>query len=111
MRRGRLRNGLGVGFLLLGGAATLLAATPPTVGVLGGDDQPGPIVITPSDVRHGNPSLGNPNPALTPAAKPVRPGNPLWAIPIKDLSITRERPAPSTTVSVRPPRPTTCSIS
>jgi hypothetical protein len=106
MRRCCLRNGLGVGFLLLGGAATLLAAPPPTGGLLGGDDQPGPILITPPDVRHGNsssgnPSLGNQNPALTRAAEPVRPGNPLWAIPLKDLSVTRERPIFSP--SRRPP--------
>jgi hypothetical protein len=109
MRRCCLRNGLAVGFLLLGGAATLLAGTPPTGGLLGSDDQPGPILITPPAVRPENPNPGNPNPpgnpspGLTPMAEPVRSGNPLWAIPIKDLSVTRERPIFSPSRRPAPP--------
>ena len=97
MRWRGLRDGLGGGLMLLGGVATLLAGTPPTVDVIG-RDQPGAIVITPPEVRSGDPS-----PALAPATEPVRPGNPLWAIPIKDLSVTRERPIFSP--SRRPPPP------
>jgi general secretion pathway protein N len=97
MRRRGLRNGLGGGLFLLGGVATLLAGTPPTADVIG-RDQPGTIVITPPEVRSGDPG-----PAPTPAADAVRPANPLWAIPIKDLNVTRERPIFSP--SRRPPPP------
>jgi hypothetical protein len=96
MRRCALRAGLGIGFLLLGGAVTLIAAPPPVVDLSGGDGQSGSIGIRPPDAR-------NESPALAQTAEPVRPGNPLWAIPIKDLTITRERPIFSP--SRRPPPP------
>src|SRR5262245_13649744 len=98
MKRRWWRNGLGGGLLLLSGGATLLAGTPPTVDMTGGRDPSGTIVIAPPELRGGDP-----NPPPAPAAEPVQPGNPLWAIPMKDLSVTRERPIFSP--SRRPPPP------
>jgi hypothetical protein len=96
MRRYGLRAGLGVGFALLGGAVTLVAAPPPVVDLSDSDGRSGPMTIAPVDGR-------NASPALAQAAEPPRPGNPLWAIPIKDLATTRERPIFS--LSRRPPPP------
>jgi len=103
MKRRWWRKGLGGGLLLLSGGATLLAGTPPTVDMTGGRDPSGAIVIAPPEIRGGDPS---PTPA--PAAEPVRPGNPLWAIPVKDLSATRERPIFSP--SRRPPPPAVAAV-
>jgi hypothetical protein len=88
MRRYALRAGLGLGFLMLGGAATLVAAPPSVID----------LNVAPADTR-------NPAPTSTPGrpAEPARPGNPLWAIPLKDLSATLERPIFSP--SRRPPPP------
>jgi general secretion pathway protein N len=47
--------------------------------------------------------LGDAATAPAQNADPVRPGNPLWAIPLKDLAATRERPVFSP--SRRPPPP------
>jgi hypothetical protein len=95
MRRYGLRAGLGLGFLLLGGAMTLIAAPPPVVDLPREDGRAGAIAAPP-DAR-------NESPTQSQAAEPVRPGNPMWAIPIKDLTVTRERPIFS--ASRRPPPP------
>lgn len=84
-----LRAGLTVAFIL-GAAAAPVAAPPPVVEPIGNDGGPGPITLAPP-----------PNPVQ--AAEPVRAGNPLWAIPVRDLAATRERPIFSP--SRRPPPP------
>lgn len=84
-----LRAGLTVAFII-GAAAVPVAAPPPAVDPIGNEGGPGPITLTPP-----------PNPMQ--AAEPVRAGNPLWAIPVKDLPVTRERPIFSP--SRRPPPP------
>jgi hypothetical protein len=88
MKRYGLRASLGAGLLVLGGAAALIAAPLLVIDPSGGAGQPG--------------SRGESQPAAQ-GAEPVRPGNPLWAIPIKELTVTRERPIFSP--SRRPPPP------
>jgi len=87
---------MAIGFLVLTGAVTLIAAPPPVVDLPAGDGRWGSTAMTPPEARNESHA-----PAQT--AEPVRPGNPLWAIPIKDLTTTRERPIFSP--SRRPPPP------
>lgn len=82
MKRYALRAVFEVSFLLLGSTATLMAAPLSIID----------LNVAPVDTR---------NPAPKPAAEPTRSGNPLWAIPLKDLNVTRERPIFSP--SRRPP--------
>jgi general secretion pathway protein N len=99
MRRYGLRIGLGVGLVLFGGGiVTLIAAPLPAVDLTDAEGQLGSFAARPPDTRNEAPS-----PALAQVAEPVRSGNPLWAIPIKDLTATRDRPIFSP--SRRPPPP------
>jgi general secretion pathway protein N len=113
----RLHNAIAFGFtgaalaggmlaVLLGGLATAapelsidpglrVMPRPPALGF----DQPTPAATT----------AQSPAPAAAPtadparAAPPVRAGNPLWAVPLSSLTVTRERPLFSS--SRRPPPP------
>jgi len=106
----RLRSAIGLGFaggVLAVSLGSLAAAAPelsvdpglrvmprpPAIGL----DQPTPAATAQS-----------PDPAATPpdaarAAPPVRAGNPLWAVPLSALTLTRDRPIFSS--SRRPPPP------
>jgi hypothetical protein len=84
--------------LVLCGPATPIAAGPPAVGLAQTEH--------PSDTFADRPSSAptdGPSPVTAPAGEPARHGNPLWAIPLKDLPATRERPILSPTR--RPPPP------
>ncbi len=60
-------------------------------------------VQTPSDPQVVNPTKAGAPSAMLPVKKPVPSANPLWAIPLSQLSETRDRPIFS--VSRRPPAP------
>ncbi|RAI43572.1 general secretion pathway protein GspN [Rhodoplanes roseus] len=62
----------------------------------------GTVDITPPAARAAGPS----GPAAAPEA--ARSGNPLWAIPLKELIVTRERPV--FTPSRRPPAPAVAAV-
>jgi general secretion pathway protein N len=61
-------------------------------------DRPTPAATT---AASPDPATASPDPAK--AAPPVRAGNPLWAVPLSSLTVTRERPIFS--ASRRPPAP------
>jgi general secretion pathway protein N len=99
MRRYGLCIRLGVGLVLFGGGiVTLIAAPPPDVDLPDAEGQSGSFASRPPDTRNEAPG-----PALAQAAEPVRSRNPLWAIPIKDLTATRDRPIFSPSRRPRPP--------
>jgi general secretion pathway protein N len=89
--------------LALFGQAAALVVTPPVVDdLIGSDGEPGAISGAPATVPPANgtsPPSGEP----APAAERAPAGNPLWAIPLKRLTVTRERPIFSP--SRRPPPP------
>jgi len=87
-----LYRGLAV-LLLLGGAAGFAAAPTGTGGLPGTDGNVGTIDI----------ERGAAQPAIPRQAEPAPSGNPLWGIPLRELSATRERPIFSP--SRRPPPP------
>lgn len=66
----------------------------PAVAATGSDDPP---------ALPGNRGAIDPNRTRAPAAKPAAYGNPLWAIPLATLTISRQRPL--FTPSRRPPAP------
>jgi hypothetical protein len=83
-----------VGLLLLGPSHALIAITPFAA----------PLATEPEPDLEAKPSLPRREAPPTPAApKPRQIGNPLWGIPLKQLSATRERPIFSP--SRRPPPP------
>jgi hypothetical protein len=86
MKRYALRGGLGLSVVVLSSAAMLTAAPLSVIDL-----------SVPSVDARDPPQTSTP----APVAEPVRPGNPLWAVPLKDLSVTRERPIFSP--SRRPP--------
>jgi hypothetical protein len=88
-----LYRGLAVGLVSLGAAAGFAAAPTMLTGSADIETKSGTIDI----------HLGSAEPARPRQAEQVLSGNPLWAIPIKELSITRERPIFSP--SRRPPPP------
>ena len=80
-----------------GSVPAVWAATSATLDILSNDD-PGAV---PGAVDLGS---HKPIPRRNPdAGKPVRSGNPLWAVPLSALTVTRERPIFS--ASRRPPQP------
>lgn len=86
--------GLAAGFIAFGGARmSALGAT-------------GPVAVSPSEstISQGNAEPDTVGPASSVARErpPIR-GNPLWAVPLGSLSVTRERPIFSP--SRRPPPP------
>jgi general secretion pathway protein N len=102
--------GLAVSLALLGGAAaqTRLALTSPAVTP---DPLDSPVTSSPAPPA-ANSTRPAPGPALDPGFGDVRTrpsaaaeprGNPLWAVPLKSLSFTRDRPL--FTPSRRPPTP------
>lgn len=93
MRRYGFRTRLGIGILILS-RATLVAAQPVTSDLLGRD--------VPRDAVTVAPPVG-PNPAPVQTGQQARHGNPLWEVPIKNLTATRDRPVFSP--SRRPPPP------
>jgi general secretion pathway protein N len=97
MKRYGPSAGLAVGFLVLAGVVTPIAAPPPTVDLSEADDRSDFFGNRPPHARNGGST------PVVPAAEQVRPGNPLWAIPLKELTTTRERPIFSSTR--RPPPP------
>jgi general secretion pathway protein N len=92
MMRRNLRRALAAALLTLGTAAGF-AAAPNGAGELDTKPNAGIIDIERTPER----------PAVPPGAEPVASGNPLWAIPLRELSATRERPIFSP--SRRPPPP------
>jgi general secretion pathway protein N len=85
MSRYWLRAGLAV--LVFGGSVIPIAAAPPAVGL--------PDAENPSDFfanRRPPARTDAPSPVAAPAAEPARHRNPLWAIPLKNLRATHERP-------------------
>jgi general secretion pathway protein N len=88
-----VRKGLIAGLIVLTAAAALAAAPPVETQSIETDRSPGTIDI-------GTPVA---NPAAPAAAEQVQSGNPLWAVPLRELSATRERPIFSP--SRRPPPP------
>ena len=85
------------GMLVAASAPAVRAATSATLDILSNDD-PGAV---PGAVDLGSlKPIPGPNPD---AGKPVRSGNPLWAVPLSALTATRERPIFS--ASRRPPQP------
>jgi general secretion pathway protein N len=87
--------GLAASFTTTGGAqAQVLLATPPiVVDEIEKAPSPGALGAVPALLQ-----------PAAPAAKALQPtGNPLWAVPLKSLSVTRERPI--FTPSRRPPAP------
>jgi len=88
-----LFRGVAVVSVLLGAAAGFAAAPTATVGPLDTNTAAGAIDV---DLGAGKPASAKP-------ADPAPSGNPLWAVPLRDLSATRERPIFSP--SRRPPPP------
>ena len=88
-----LTRGLTGMLVLLGAAAGFAAAPTGTGGLLGADNGSGTIDI----------ERGAAQPASPRQAEPTPSGNPLWGIPLRELSATRERPLFSP--SRRPPPP------
>jgi hypothetical protein len=84
--------------LVLGGPATPIAAGPQAVGL---SEAENPV----DSFADGLPSArtDGPRPVTAPAGEPARHPNPLWAIPLKELRATYERPIFSPTR--RPPPP------
>ena len=93
MRARSLVRGLALGLVTLGTAAGFAAAPTDVTEPINADRSGGAIDIGAGDER----------PARPPAAERAVSGNPLWAIPLKDLTATRERPIFSP--SRRPPPP------
>jgi general secretion pathway protein N len=89
-----LHRGLVVALLVLGTAAGF-AAAPNGASELDIRPNAGTIDIERTPARPAMP--------MSPAAEPLPSGNPLWAIPLRELSATRERPIFSP--SRRPPPP------
>src|SRR6185437_12321933 len=85
---------IGEAFALLATLCASVLAVLPAVAATGGDDAP---AVT----RKG--SAVDPDQAHAPVARPTAYGNPLWAIPLATLSISRQRPP--FTPSRRPPAP------
>jgi general secretion pathway protein N len=88
-----LSRGLAVGLVSLGAAAGFAAVPTAIMGPADSDTRAGAIDI----------ELGVAEPARPRRVEPTPSGNPLWAIPLKELSATRERPIFS--ASRRPPPP------
>jgi len=88
-----LFRGVTAGFVLLGAAAGTAAV--PT-----GLPEPVEIDATPGAMNIGQGAAAPPSRAAT---DQVQSGNPLWAIPLKELAVTRERPLFSP--ARRPPAP------
>src|SRR6185437_9183569 len=85
---------IGEAFALLATLCASVLAVLPAVAATGGDDAP---AVT----RNGD--AVDPDQAHAPVARPSAYGNPLWAIPLATLSISRQRPL--FTPSRRPPAP------
>jgi general secretion pathway protein N len=93
MRARNLYRGLAIGVFTLGAAAGFAAAPTEVTEPINADRGAGAIDIGAGDERPARPAA---------AERPVS-GNPLWAIPLKDLTATRDRPIFSP--SRRPPPP------
>ena len=89
----RARMGFAAGSVLLGTAAGLAAVPTSITEPVGADPKLGAIDIDAGFEQHG----------VKRAESEVPTGNPLWAIPLKELAVTRERPIFSS--SRRPPQP------
>lgn len=107
MKRGS-RIGLIVAFAMTCTAVVFAAAptvptdpidTSPTWSIINETTAPATVPAAPSDVPSAPPRS---------AAPKMRSGNPLWAIPLKNLSVTRERPIFSQ--SRRPPPPVVAAV-
>jgi general secretion pathway protein N len=114
-RRNAVRLGLGAAVLVGGMLAALAAAAAPDLAVDPGlRPRPPALGFDPPTPDPAAP-LPDPAPAQSPAPAPaqsldpaktspvVRAGNPLWAVPLSTLPVTRERPLFSS--SRRPPAP------
>ena len=86
-------RGLAAAVVTLAAAAGFAATPTGTGGLLGTDNSPGTIDIERGAVQSASPKHAEPAPS----------GNPLWGIPLRELSATRERPLFSP--SRRPPPP------
>jgi len=89
----RARMGFAAGCVLLGTAAGLAAVPTSITEPVGADPRLGAIDIENSLAQ----------PGVKRAENDVPTGNPLWAVPLKELAVTRERPIFSP--SRRPPPP------
>jgi general secretion pathway protein N len=80
------------GMLVAGSMSAVRAATSATLDIL--SNEPGAVDLSSlKPIQGSDPDAG----------KPIRSGNPLWAVPLSALTATRERPIFSATR--RPPRP------
>ncbi len=111
MNLSRASTFLAAGLLLLSGAAALAAVSsdidapsPGAIGSINMDEGASPKAALPGASPPGlQRALPTDADLPQPAAEPAQPGNPLWAIPLKDLAATRDRPIFSQ--SRRPPAP------
>ena len=111
MRSYRASTFVAAGLIMLSAAAAVAAVSSdidaPSAGGIGSinmdegaNPKPGPSGSSPADPQRSVPSDAN---RPQQEAEPAFSGNPLWAIPLKDLTATRERPIFSQ--SRRPPTP------
>ena len=89
---------VGLAVMLLPGRADAFVAIPPLAPPIEIDGNPGATKIPPRESKPLNPI----------PTQPTQIGNPLWAIPLKQLSVTRERPIFSP--SRRPPLPAAVNV-